>query len=110
MSYSTTVVMTRPNTGVEIPKVSDAHPDHDTIARAKYDAAGLIKSYTWSGDELSLTIVMAAPDKETYDDVIADLDTLPDEAASRTAVKNACIAAGVTVVITDSNGATLADF
>lgn len=110
MAYTRTVTMTRPNTGVELPKVSDSHPDHDTVSRTKYADAGITKTYTWDGDELVLTVAAESVDKAAFDALITDLETLPDEAASRAAVKSACIAAGITVAVTDSDGSTLASF
>ena len=110
MAYTRTVTMTRPNTGVELPKISDSHPDHDTVARTKYAEAGITKVYTWDAAELVLTIAAESTNKADFNALIADLDTLPDEAASRAAVKSACQAAGVTVAVTDSDGDTLASF
>ena len=110
MAYQVTATMTRPNTGVEIPKISDSHPDHDTVYRTKQADAGITKSFSWDADELVLTIVAEAADKATYDAYIADLDTLPDEAASRAAVKSACQSRGITVAIVDSESNSLASF
>lgn len=105
-----TTTMTRPNTGVELPRISDSHPDHDTVWRTKAAEAGVIKTYTWDTDELVLTIVAEATDKVSYDNYVADLDTLPDEVASRIAVKSACLAAGIGIVISDSEGTEFANF
>lgn len=110
MAYTRTVTLTRPNTGVEIPKVSDSHPDHDVVVRNKYDAAGITKTYTWSGDELTLTVAGETSDKAAMEAVIDELNALPDEAAANTAYKAACQAANVTCVITDSEGTTFASF
>ena len=110
MEYTRTVTMTRPNTGVELPKIADSHPDHDTVWRTKYAEAGVTKSYTWDEDELVLTIVAEATDKAAYDALIADLDSLPDEAASRAAVKASCQSAGISVRVFDSDGTELANF
>lgn len=105
-----TTTMTRPNTGVELPRIADSHPDHDTIWRTKAAEAGITKSYTWDGAELVLTIVAEATDKASYDAYVADLDTLPDEAASRAAVKTACTSAGIGIVVFDSDGTEFANF
>ena len=35
MAYTITTTMTRPNTGVELPKIADSHSDHDTVWRTK---------------------------------------------------------------------------
>jgi len=110
MAYTRTVTLTRPNTGVEIPKVSDSHPDHDVVVRNKYDAAGITKTYTWSGDELTLVVAAESTDKAAFQALVDDLNTLPDEAAANTAYKSACEAANVTCVISDSDGDTLASF
>lgn len=110
MAYTRTVTMTRPNTGVEMPKVSDSHPDHDTVSRTKYADAGITKTYSWDADELVLTVAAESTDKAAFDSLIADLDTLSDEAASRAAVKSACQSRGITVTVTDSDGSTLASF
>ena len=110
MPYQMTTTMTRPNTGVELPKIADSHPDHDTVWRTKYAEAGVTKSYTWDEAELVLTIEAEATDKAAFDALNADLETLPDGAASRAAVKSACQAAGITILINDSEGNTFAEF
>jgi hypothetical protein len=110
MAYTVTATITRPNTGVEIPKISDSHPDHDTVWRTKAADAGLTKTYTWDADELVLTVAQEATDKATYEAYMTDLETLSDEAASRAAVKASCISAGITMTITDSDGVTISSF
>lgn len=110
MAYQMTTTMTRPNTGVELPRISDSHPAHDVVWRTKFEEAGVNKSYSWSDDELVLTIVAESVDKASYDALIADMATYPDEAACMAAVKSACVAAGVGVVISDSDGTEFANF
>jgi len=110
MAYTITTTMTRPNTGVELPKIADSHSDHDTVWRTKYAEAGVTKSYTWDAAELVLTIEAESPDKATYDTLIDDLETYSDEAASRAAVKASCISAGISVRIFDSEGTEFANF
>ena len=110
MPYTRTVTMTRPNTGVELPKVSDTHPDHDTVSRTKYAEAGITKTYTWDEAELVLTVAAESTDKAAFDALIADLDTLPEEAACRTAVKSAAQAAGISILVNDSEGNTYGSF
>ena len=70
----------------------------------------MTKSYTWDEAELVLTIEAEATDKAAFDALNADLETLPDEAASRAAVKSACQSAGITILINDSEGNTFAEF
>jgi len=110
MAYQLTTIMTRPSTGVELPRISDSHPAHDVVWRTKFEEAGVNKSYRWSDDELVLTIVAESVDKASYDAVIADLAEYPDEAACMVVVKAACIAADISVVITDSEGTEFANF
>jgi hypothetical protein len=110
MAYTRTVTMTRPNTGVELPKVADSHPDHDTVSRTKYAEAGITKTYTWDEAELVLSIAAESTDKAAFDSLMTDLETLPDEIACRTAVKSACQAAGITILVNDSEGNTLASY
>jgi len=110
MAYTRTVTMTRPNTGVELPKISDTHADHDAICRTKFAEAGVTKSYTWDSNELVLSVVSEAADKATMLAVLDDLNTLPAEAASMAAVKASCIAVGISVRIADSDGEEYTNF
>jgi len=104
MAYTRTLTWTRPNTGVELPKVSDAYSDVDTMRRTKWAEAGITKTYTWDEDELVLVIDIEADSKAEVDAVVTDLDTIPDYTASKDYVVAECIARGITGILTDSDG------
>ena len=104
MAYTRTLKWTRPNTGVELPKVSDTHPDVDTERRTKWADAGLVKNYTWDADELVLEISIDAENKAEIDAVVTELNTITDYTAANDTVVAECEARGITGILTDSDG------
>lgn len=106
MAYTRTLTHTRPNTGVELPKVSDAYSDVDTIRRTKWADAGLVKTYTWDADELVLEIAIEADNKAAVDAVVTEMNTITDYTASKDYVIAESIARGITIMLTDSDGSS----
>ena len=104
MAYTKTLTWTRPNTGVELPKVSDSYPAVDTARRTVWADAGIVKTYTWDEDELVLQIQVEADNKAAVDSVVTDLNLITDYTTANDGVVAECIARGITGVLSDSEG------
>ncbi len=110
MAYSRIIKYTRPNTGVDLPKVADNHGAYDTFSRDKFAEHGVSRNFSWDSDELVMTCTLEAADKSTMETAVAEVEAHSDATAANNAIKSACQAAGITLEVTDSDGADLGSF
>jgi hypothetical protein len=85
MAYVVRQIYTRPNTGVDWPKISDHDSDLHTERLADYSSRGISVSYSLSEDELTLTAEINAPDAATWN---AHLALVEDATGNGSALKS----------------------
>jgi len=108
MAYNVTWTLTRPNAETALPTVESISADNKSETDAALTAAGITKGYEVDG--LVTKVVYVAPDKATYESVQTNSDSFTDESTVRTSYKSALQAAGITCVISDSEGNEIANF
>tara|TARA_B100001996_G_C18617463_1_gene576343 strand:- start:529 stop:855 length:327 start_codon:yes stop_codon:yes gene_type:complete len=108
MAYNVTWVLTRPNAETALPTIESISSANKAASDTALSDAGITKGYTVEG--LVTKVIFTAPDKATYDSTQSTVDSLVDESTVRSTYKSQLQAAGITCVITDSEGTELANF
>lgn len=106
MAYTVTWVLTRPDADTVLPTIASISPDNKSESDAILDAAGVTKTYEVDG--LVTRVVYTFEDKAQHDAL--DFSGTTDHASMRATYKQQLIDRNISLNITDSDGATIADY
>lgn len=108
MAYSVTCTFTRPDEDTAMPTMAAINSSAQTVTHNALPGAGITKTYEVDG--LVTRVIYTAEDKATYTAGRTTIENTSGSTMQGTVpadYKQACIDAGITCVITDSDGVTI---